>query len=274
MLFWRNRHEVRDEELNALVDGELDESARLRVERHIELCLPCSEAVAELRAVSRAISELPAVPAPRSFALRRADVEPAQTPAPSRLFDSVQPLLSGVAAMAIVAFVVLVGVDVTGNGGVDFDNATSGGMSLELGDQTSLAPEVAAATGQADDSCDNDSAYDTGEEELTTEDAAAPRAADYDDERSSENEANGITSDTDKPAAPERDTVPGEDVRGPQAGDRVEEFGHQGGIAAAPAADDGNTVGLRVAESVAAAVALTAGGSVLLIWWRRRATAG
>ena len=72
MLFWRNRHEVDDEELNAFVDGELEESGRRRVERHLESCARCSEAGAELRARSRALDELPSVRAPRSFAQRGA----------------------------------------------------------------------------------------------------------------------------------------------------------------------------------------------------------
>ncbi|MCH8162412.1 MAG: hypothetical protein IIB88_11035, partial [Chloroflexi bacterium] len=49
---------------------------------------------------------------------------------------------------------------------------------------------------------------------------------------------------------------------------------HAGDSIAPALADDGDGVGLRVAESVAAAVAIAAGGSVLLIRWRRRATAG
>ncbi|MCI0778274.1 MAG: zf-HC2 domain-containing protein [Chloroflexi bacterium] len=258
MLFWRNRHEVRDEELNALVDGELDESARRHVERHIESCSPCSAAVAELRAVSRAMSELPAVPAPRSFALRRVDVEPAQTPAPSRLFDSVQPLLSGVAAMAIIAFVVLAAVD-TGSESSQSDD--SGAASIDSVAESELS------TAEPNDLADDDTASEARGYSFYTQDGNA----NHDDESSVE--ANGITSDTDKPGAPEQESLLGDDVRGPQPGEGVGEFG-QGGIAAAPAADDGNNVGLRVAESVAAAVALTAGGSVLLIWWRRRATAG
>ncbi|MCI0777074.1 MAG: zf-HC2 domain-containing protein [Chloroflexi bacterium] len=276
-MFWRNRHEVREEELNALVDGELTESARHRIERHIESCTPCSEAVAELRGLSRAMSELPAVVAPRSFALREADIAAAKTPAPSSLFGSVQPLLSGVAAIAIVAFIVLVGVDIAEDNASDFDASTSGRMSTAVGERASLAPEVEDATVQEGDGSDDSfAAYGAGEEELATEDAAAPRAvgvpADGGDLPDRESDFNAV-GDIDESTARGMALSPEEIAEEPPLGDSSEADG-EGASTAVLARDDGDGTGLRVAESVAAAVAIAAGGSVLLIWWRRRATTG
>ena len=260
MLFWRNRHEVGDEELNAFVDGELEESARRRVERHLESCAPCSEAVAGLRAVSRAMSELPAVRAPRSFALRRADVTPAPASAGTGLFGSVQPLLSGVAAIAIVAFVVLAGFDIGADSsqGDDSDAASIAGDAESL--QLSDARRSEVGDGDAAPSVDDG---------VPAQDAGALG----DDENVVGYESNFTSDDDeDEPAARGGAAPPEENTEDPQT--RESGQAHAGDSIAPALADDGDGMGLRVAEIVAAAVAIAAGGSVLLIWWRRRATAG
>ena len=129
MLFWRGRHEVREADLSAYVDGELSASVLQRVEAHLEVCAACRESVTELRAVHQSVKELPRVPVPRSFVLREADVASAPTRAGGGLFGSVMPLLSGVAAIAIVAFVVLAGFDITSDSSNRGAGVTAGDFS-------------------------------------------------------------------------------------------------------------------------------------------------
>ena len=273
MLFWRNRHEVRDEDLNGFVDGELEESVRQRVERHLESCSSCNETVAELRAMSRAMSELPSVRAPSSFALREADVTPAPVSGDPGLFGSVTPLLSGVTAIAIVAFVVLVGVDIT-NDGSDFGDSASRTTSLLLEETASLAAEVDDATDQYGDLIEEYfAAEDDGD--VAPSVAGMPRQNEdtftggYD---ASANEYDGIVADdADKPL----DLEPGEAEEALTDETRSGELAYAGnGKAPALVDDDGGSTGLRVAESIAGAVAIAAAGSVLLIWWRRKSTVG
>ena len=270
MLFWRNRHEIRDEELNAFVDGELDETARLRVERHIDSCTSCGETVAELQAVSLAMSELPAVQAPRSFALREADVSPAPASGATGLFGSVTPLLSGVAAIAIVAFVVLVGVDITDEGGSQLSTSTSRTAELDMPQQGSAARDTDDATGQA---FDYFSGYDDGDGadgERAIEDAAPQDTEDFlNGDDTSENEPRvPAVGDSEGRLDNVPDVVPEELEQDPLSGGLAQEF--SGDNIALELADDGGSTGLRVAESVAAAVAIAATGSVLLIWRRNR----
>ncbi|MGB2695852.1 MAG: zf-HC2 domain-containing protein [Dehalococcoidia bacterium] len=113
-MFWR-RHPVSDEQLSAYLDEQLVAAAGARVQAHVESCASCRQTLDELRAMRSALRSLPSVAAPRSYTLREADV---QTPAyvqpgwPSRTM----PALSGLTAAALVAFVVLVGVDISDQG--------------------------------------------------------------------------------------------------------------------------------------------------------------
>ncbi len=257
MPFWRNRHAVRAEELGAFVDGELDDIESRRVERHVESCAPCSEAVAELRAVSRAVSELPDVPAPRSFALRQTDVLPAPASGGMGLFGSLQPLLSGVAAIAIITFVVLAGVDISSDSSQD-DNSSAAVLADDIESQQLSEAERRGVA-------DGDVAPEAGDEYAPPQDADAfgSGGTPQDDSESSAGEY------AEEPVAPEPGVSPGEITEDPQA--RVPAPGDRETTSAAPLADDdGDGTGLRVAEGAAAAVAIVAGGSVLLIWWRRR----
>jgi len=105
------RHPVRDDALSAYLDGALRGDALSRVERHLETCERCRAAVDELRAVRGALQELPRERAPRSFALRRADIE-APRPAPPPGLLRASPMLGAVATIALLAFFSLVGLDV------------------------------------------------------------------------------------------------------------------------------------------------------------------
>ncbi|MCH7838168.1 MAG: zf-HC2 domain-containing protein, partial [Chloroflexi bacterium] len=145
MFFWR-KHPIRDVDLSAYVDGQLEPPARDRLEAHIETCTPCREALAELRALRSALQELPPATAPRSFALREADVraeaKPSLTPARP------PALLGGLASVALVAFVALVGVDVLGQPSAQRDADATGIMSPEgLEEDADLKISTTGSTG-------------------------------------------------------------------------------------------------------------------------------
>ncbi len=123
MLFRRRQHAT-DAELSAHLDGRLDGGSRERVARHVDGCSICQEALEGLRAVQSSLRGLPRATAPRSFALREADVRP--TRAAGRL-ESAMPLLSGVTVIAMAAFLVVVAVDVIGGTGSSHRGVTSGG---------------------------------------------------------------------------------------------------------------------------------------------------
>ncbi len=234
MLFWRGRHEVREEDLSAYVDGELNTSVLQRVEAHLEVCAVCRESVAELRAVRQSVKELPRVPVPRSFVLREADVAAEPATAGGGLFGSVTPLLSGVAAIAIVAFVVLVGVDITSNS----DGSRSAGTTSGDVSRSSTESEQLESVSPADSAVPPAVGERDGE------------GTDLDDE--TQRGALNYASDEESVADDGQD-----DQRGFLTGRRE------------TLADDGET-GLRIAEAVAAGIAVVAGGAALVIWWRRR----
>ncbi len=123
MLFQRRRHAT-DAELSAHLDGRLDKSSHERVARHVDGCLICQEALDGLRVVQTSLRSLPREKAPRSFALREADVRPAR--AAGRLVGAM-PLLSSITAIAMVAFLAVMAVDVLGGSSSSHRGATSGG---------------------------------------------------------------------------------------------------------------------------------------------------
>ena len=58
-----------DELISAYMDDEATEAERLAVSRHLPACEVCTSRLEELREISNLLGALPAVPAPRSFAL-------------------------------------------------------------------------------------------------------------------------------------------------------------------------------------------------------------
>ncbi len=250
MLFWdnlRRRHPIGDEELNAYIDGELDAAASSRVEAHMESCAACRETVGELRTVSQALQSLPRVQAPRSFALREVDVEPAPARTAGWLAGAT-PLLGGVAAVAFLAFFVLVGVDVTDRS--EDSDAMSAGASLssEMTERnTALDAEMPEGLPEADEA---------------TRDAenALPSAGD------------GAAPPEEAPLAAAGDDIPNDDLS--NNGDVISDEGGpddtSGGFQVLEPGDDDSSR-LRIAEAATAAVAIAAGGLLALVWWRRRA---
>ena len=299
MFFWR-KHPIRDVDLSTYVDGQLEPPARDRLEAHIETCSPCRDALGELRALRSALQELPPATAPRSFALREADVQSQAKPS----LTSARPpaLLGGLASVALVAFVALVGVDVLGQPSTRDDADATRAMSAEALEDGAKVPLLAGD--DADDGSLLTSGLATvepdefgGLSEAPPEDAAGPET----DEQGEIGNADGTAYNTFE-ATPEcppdrecvqlrlSDNANGEaelELECPSGSACVRVSSNTNGEAepapegtteaaleaasdlAVEPADD-SRLPLRVGEAAAAAVALVAGGSFALIWRRRR----
>jgi len=239
LAFFR-QHPVREDALSAYIDGALSGDALARVEAHLGTCERCRGAVEELRGVRSALQELPREQAPRSFALRRADVEAAKPAAPSGPLRA-SPMLGAVATIALLAFFSLVGLDVAaGPGGDDGGASRPGIASVELADD---GAEPAAGS--------PDARAPTGEIEQR-DDATAPGFSSMQPSAEATAPANVLSVDGEEAtvAAPL-----------PATGAELD----------APEKDDDGRTGLRAAEAATAAVALVAGGTFALAWRRRRA---
>ena len=233
-LFWR-RHPVRDEDLSALLDGELEAARRERVESHLETCAACRAAIDELRAVRAALAALPRAQTPRSFALRQADIEAGMVLAAPSALGRAPALLGGLAMVAFVAFFVLLGVDL------------SDGSS-----EPSAGPAVRPLSGAVEQ-------YDAADG-----DAAAPQSEEGGDGEVRDDNAGELS--------PPPDVAPGEEsaeLPEPAVPDseNLEPSAEQP-LARGAGTDDDS--GLRAAEAAAAAIGLVAIGSLALMWWRRR----
>ena len=251
MIFFR-QHPVREDALSAYIDGALSGDALSRVERHLESCERCRSAVEELRAVRSAVQELPRERAPRSFALRRADIEAPRQVAPSGVLRT-SPMLGAVATIALLAFFSLVGLDVADgpSGSSDRSGQTS---SLE-------APEDSAAGDAAEPAAE---AADGG---------APPQVEGLDDNGYSETRgpqaaATAPDSTLSFGAAEATRTAYGAELSAATAAAPLPATGPEVDVAADR--DDDSRTGLRAAEAATAAVAIVAGGTFALAWWRRR----
>lgn len=114
--------------LSAYLDGGLPAAQAARLESRLQEDPELRAALEELRDVVLVLRRLPAVPVPRDFRLRGADV-PARRPA-------AYPALSLATALATLAFVVVFGLDTWAQG-------------FSFGAQAPLAAEPGAAEGQA-----------------------------------------------------------------------------------------------------------------------------
>lgn len=251
-MFWR-RHAVHDDDLSAYVDGRLDAAARGRIEAHIESCSSCRQTVAELGELRSALRELPRATAPRSFALREADVRPA-TPEPAGPFVRAVPMLGGLTAVAVLAFFVLLGFDAT----VDLDEAndTSGGAARLAGQEESAPAAVNSIQDDATRDAEPPDDANAGAE-------AEPDSGNF----LNGGEAYSTNDDTPQPlpgALTSGDEEPADgEVAGDAATDELQP--------ATPTTDDRDGwPAIRVAEAAAAGVALAAGASLAFVWRRRR----
>ncbi len=106
----KSKHEWVEESLSAYLDGELSAQEKASVEEHLEKCRACSDSLSTLRQTVALLEELPAVPAPRSFALRPAIVKPkVRAASPSWGYG----LLKGATALAALLLILLIGGEVT-----------------------------------------------------------------------------------------------------------------------------------------------------------------
>lgn len=250
MAFWRPRHPVSDSDLSAFIDGALEGATRARVDAHVESCAACREALAGLRAVRQALSALPRAEAPRSFALREADARPARRPAMTSL-GRAPALLGGLAAAALLAFGVLVGVDLTG-GTADQQPADTGTLSaFEAGRVETTQGEQPPVAGATTPAAAGPTLEPDAGAGLASDAGAAPEPG------AGTALALGV-GETPEPAA---GAAPKTDDGYAADGERAP---------SASAAEDDRS-GLRAAEGALAGVALVAGASLLLLRRRRRA---
>jgi anti-sigma factor RsiW len=241
----RNKHALDIEQASVYLDGRLDPAATARFDAHIAGCEACRARFAGLRDARAALRSMPQAEPPRSFRLRAADVQAApRVPPPPRLVR-MMPALS---AAAIVAFAAIAGADVLrGAGGSSGDMAASKApMPMAAGARESASGEAAPA--------DARSGFAT-----QTDGSSAPAA--------------GMTSEL-APDAPGAAVPPTTDA-GSDAADASKAATAQPTPSYRETSDrdtaepgDGDTA-FRIAELIAAAVALAAGGT-FIVWRLRR----
>lgn len=105
----KSKHEWVEDSLSAYLDGELSAQEKASVEEHLEKCRDCSDSLSTLRQTVALLKELPAVPAPRSFALRPTVVKPKVRAAPPSWGYG---LLKGSTALAALLLILLIGGEV------------------------------------------------------------------------------------------------------------------------------------------------------------------
>ncbi len=263
MFFWR-KHPIRDADLSAYVDGQLEPPACDRLEAHLETCAPCRETRAELHMLRSALRELPPATAPRSFALREADIRAEAKPSPMPARPPA--LLGGLASVALVAFVALVGVDVFSQPSTGGDADATGAAALEaLEDGTGLK---ISTNGSADEIDGNSSA---GRETVEPDGIETFGFAPADDASGPETNQRGQIDGTNETTAGDAlatpDCPPGRECVRLSSG--AAEPGPEAAPGLAAESADDSRLPLRAGEAAAAAVALVAGGSFALIWRRR-----
>ena len=142
------RHPFGEEELSSYLDGRLSPAESTRLEEHLASCEPCRQHLEELRAVVEGLRALPSAPAPRSFALRPEQVKAPQRRRPvgpavwAQRASAFAP--AGVAAVALLLFLVLVGVDLGTLGGKGAPEGIAPAPSVEEAYEAEM-PALSAA---------------------------------------------------------------------------------------------------------------------------------
>lgn len=103
-------------QLDAYLDDELAPIDRLQFERHLAGCESCQAALADAREVKALLAALPPIAAPRSFQLTAVALEDFDAAPPPRRHPAMLRLLQAATAVAIIAFVSLMTLDLTGVG--------------------------------------------------------------------------------------------------------------------------------------------------------------
>jgi len=142
------RHPFGEEELSSYLDGRLSPAESTRLEEHLASCEPCRRHLEELRAVVEGLRALPSAPAPRSFVLRPEQVEAPRRRTPvgpaawAQRASAFAP--AGVAAVALLLFLVLVGVDLGTLGGKGAPEGVAPAPSVEEAYEAEM-PALSAA---------------------------------------------------------------------------------------------------------------------------------
>ncbi len=241
----RTKHALDIEQASAHLDGRLYADAAAGFDAHLAGCEACRAQFAGLRDARTALRSMPDAEPPRSFRLRAADVHAAPSRATTPRLVRMMPALS---AAAIVAFAAIAGADVL-RGSV----GTSGDMAASRAPQPMAAGARESASGEAAPA-DARSGYAT-----QTDGASAPDA--------------GLTGEL-APDAPGAAVPPTTDAGSDPAGaskaapvQPTPAYSETSNRNAGAESDGGNTA-FRIAELIAAAVALAAGGT--FIAWRLR----
>ncbi|NOZ04841.1 MAG: hypothetical protein GXP41_00605 [Chloroflexi bacterium] len=104
----RSDHEKVRQLLSPYLDGEVSQQEKATVEQHLRACRACQDELEGLRWTIGLLAQTSAEPLPRSFVLRKTDVEPARK-APR--LQWAYPLLRGATAVAALLLIVTLAVD-------------------------------------------------------------------------------------------------------------------------------------------------------------------
>lgn len=130
----QSEHERTAALLSAYVDGELTAKEKQQVEAHLAHCEACTEALRTWRYTKALLVEAPTPRLPRSFVVRRADLEARPAAAPRRALGLRSGLahayLRGATAVVTVAFALLVAGDLIAQFGFDGFGARQPAMAL------------------------------------------------------------------------------------------------------------------------------------------------
>jgi hypothetical protein len=166
---WRkSKHRWVEKSLSAYLDDELSSADKARVEKHLQQCEACAENLATLRQTVSFLKGLPAVQAPRSFAVRRAEVEVKRAAPPAWGYG----LLKGATALAALLLMLLIGGDLALHFvGAPMASFAPAAPAAEVALAPSVEPEMAPAPGQEEPLLGQTKAAEPSDTEVPTENA-------------------------------------------------------------------------------------------------------
>lgn len=135
--------------LDGYVDGELAVGDARSLETHLEACRECRAGVAQTRATKVLLSELPQVPAPRSFRLTPAMVSAPARPAPAKPATATLRAAQFATGLAVVALVAVAMVDLGRSSGGGSSNSAASTSREAAVDQAAPLGESAGAASAA-----------------------------------------------------------------------------------------------------------------------------
>jgi anti-sigma factor RsiW len=248
----RDRHETWQQDLDAYVDGELAAPAATVFEHHLAACQLCQPLVEQARFAKVALTTMPVLHAPRSFAISEAMLArstPRKRTAPGPVYRMAQ----ATAFAALAGFATLVIVDATRDSSAE--TATFAAPAAGIAESAPVADSAGAnATGPA---------VQDGASALTTE-GATP-----------EDGVGAAGSDNNYDAG--QDDA-GQDDAGQRTPDGAEKLvpgdNPSDGSAPPPLAleteDDGGPAGLRMVQGALAALAAVMGATWFILRRRHR----